>query len=199
MQLNDKGIKFIVDEETGGQEYYEKVYKKTFVWPGGASGPTAMVGIDIGYYTVKEIDEIFGPISTPAELKLIQGGRGLTGTSGKNYTKKLKGITYEWSEAIEIFKRFTLPKFIELTKKAFPGVENLRPDAQTALVSIVFNRGTSMKGDRRAEMRAIRPLVASKDYKGIAAQIRSMKRLWPKGNGLIGRREREAVLVEGSK
>jgi GH24 family phage-related lysozyme (muramidase) len=47
-------------------------------------------------------------------------------------------------------------------------------------------------------MRAIRALVPNIDLAGIAAQLRSMKRLWDpdKLPGLIARREAEAVLVE---
>ena len=64
------------------------------------------------------------------------------------------------------------------------------------MLSLVYNRGTDLTGDRRKEMKAIQPLVIAKDYNGIAAQFRFMKRLW--NNGLVGRREREAVLVETS-
>ena len=44
----------------------------------------------------------------------------------------------------------------------------------------------------------IKNLVATKNYKGIAKEIRSMKRLWEgKGlDGLLKRREREAKMVE---
>ena len=44
----------------------------------------------------------------------------------------------------------------------------------------------------------IKPLVIKKDYKGIAKEIRSMKRLWQGKNmeGLLKRREAEAKMVE---
>jgi GH24 family phage-related lysozyme (muramidase) len=76
----------------------------------------------------------------------------------------------------------------------------LHPNAYGAIVSLVFNRGTSLVGDKRLEMRNIRVLVPKKDYSKIAQEFRSMKRLW-KGknlNGLIERREAEAKLVETS-
>ena len=74
------------------------------------------------------------------------------------------------------------------------------PDAQGALVSLVFNRGPGMDGDRRREMRAVRDAVARKDLREIAGQIRAMKRLW-EGQGLDGllrRRDAEADLVESA-
>jgi hypothetical protein len=199
MKLNDKGIEFIVTEETGGRAYYEKVYKSTFTWPGGASGPTAMVGIDIGYYTEEEVDKIFKPLTDSSELSLIRGGRGLKGLNAKEYTVKLKGITFTWEEAIQTFKEFILPKFTQLTVRAFPGVLDLHENAQAAMVSLVFNRGVSLKGSSRTEMLRLHELIKQgKDYPKIAEQFRSMKRLWDKTSGLVGRREREAKLIESA-
>ena len=55
-----------------------------------------------------------------------------------------------------------------------------------------------MQGDSRLEMRNIRVLVPKKDYKGIAEELRKMKRIWKgKGlDGLLARRDAEADLVE---
>ena len=196
MKLNDKGIEFIVTEETGGRAYYEKVYKSTFTWPGGYSGPTAMVGIDIGYYTEEEVDKIFKPLTDSSELSLIRAGRGLKGLNAKEYTVKLKGITFTWEEAIQTFKEFILPKFTNLTEKAFPGVSDLHENAQAAMVSLVFNRGTSFKGTSRTEMLELKKIIAAgKDYEAMAAQFKSMKRLWDKTSGLVGRRDKEAALI----
>jgi hypothetical protein len=199
MNLDKNGINFICKWETGGRGYYEKVYKSTFVWPGEASGPTIGVGIDCAYYTKFELKQMLGKYTSDEEMGLILGAIGKKGAAGQSYTRTLKGIIITWDEALEIFESFTLPKFLELTKQVFPGVENLHSNAITALVSIVFNRGGSLKGDRRIEMRNIRALVASKDYRGIAKQIRGMKRLWKNTSSdsdLVDRREAEAKLVE---
>jgi len=196
MNISKEGELFIATEETGGKYYYEHVYKSAFIWPEGASGCTAMVGIDIGYYTPQEIDDIFKPITRPSELELIQRGRGLKGERAKEYLPKLTGITFTWNEALSVFENLTLPKFCALASRVFSGVDALCPDTQTALVSLVFNRGTSTKGESRREMAAIKELVPVKDYEGIAKQIKSMKRLWSKGSGLLQRRDREAALVE---
>ena len=48
----------------------------------------------------------------------------------------------------------------------------------------------------RQEMRDIRDAVAAGRFNDIPAALRAMKRLWPEGNGLRGRREREAKLFE---
>jgi GH24 family phage-related lysozyme (muramidase) len=85
--------------------------------------------------------------------------------------------------------------------KAYPGVEELPADAQAALLSLVFNRGTRKSGSTRREMKALEALVANADLDGIAAEILKMKRLWEgKGlDGLLRRREHEAALVKDSK
>jgi len=194
LQLGKRGHDFIVEEETGGKSYYEKQYKSSFIWPEGDSGCTAMVGIDIGYYTEAEVNHIFQDIVSGEQLKRIQGGRGKIRGDAESYVKKLKDIKFPWDVAISKFDEIILPKFSGLTMKVFPGVDKLRGGAQAALLSLVFNRGTSLKGDSRREMLRVRNLVPKADYAGIAKAIRDMKRLWPTG-GLAGRREREAKLV----
>ena len=81
--------------------------------------------------------------------------------------------------------------------KAFPGADQLHPDAFGALVSLVFNRGSAVTGTNREEMMGIRTLISSKDYKAISNLITSMKHIWVgKGlDGLLKRRDDESALV----
>ena len=74
----------------------------------------------------------------------------------------------------------------------------MHPDAYGAIISLVFNRGTSLKGDSRKEMVNIKNLITKKDYKKIAKEFRNMKRIWvgKSLDGLLERREAEAKLVE---
>ncbi len=94
--------------------------------------------------------------------------------------------------------------WVKPTIEAFPGMERLPAGAQAALISLVFNRGPGMKGRRRAEMRAIRELVAgyqeenrAETLQEVAQQLKDMKRLWlGKGlPGLLKRRDAEAEMV----
>ena len=192
-------LKLLFDYEVGGGKSYYDKYLSKFTWPGGASGATIGIGVDCGYYTKDELAKIFHFLKND-QIKLIQGASGKTGSTGKEYTKTLReaGIVVSWDQAKEIFESLTWPKFAKLTEKAFPEVEKLCDNAYGALVSLVFNRGSAMQGDSRLEMRNIRNLVPKKDYKGIAKELRKMKRIWQgKGlDGLIERREAEAKLVE---
>ena len=87
----------------------------------------------------------------------------------------VKAIEVAFEDARKVFSENTLPRFAASTRKAYPGVELLFPDAQVALLSLAYNRGTSMSGARRKEMSAIKSLVVQKDYAGIAQQIKNMK------------------------
>ena len=87
-----------------------------------------------------------------------------------------------------------------MTKAIYPTMEALNKDTQGALVSMIYNRGASLSGDSRIEMKAIVDMVKNKDYEGIAEEIEKSKRLWEsKGlDGLVKRREAEADLVRQS-
>ncbi len=185
-------------EVGGGKPYYDKFLSK-FTWPKGQSGPTIAIGIDCAYYTAQELAQIFAFLPED-QIKLIQKSVGQSGEKGRVYTDVLRkaGITVSWDQAVEIFNKFTWPKYSKLAEKAFPGLTELHPDVYGAIVSVVFNRGTSTSGDSRIEMKNIKDLIPKKDYKGIAKEIKNMKRLWVgKGlDGLLSRRDEEAKLIE---
>ena len=201
--MNSKPSKKTLDlllkyEVGGGKLYYDKFLSK-FTWPGGASGPTIAIGVDCAYYTEDELSKIFNFLPKD-QVDLIKKSVGKTGDKGKEYTKTLRSanIVVNWEQALEIFNAIIWPKFTRLTNKTFPQVTELKEDAYGAIVSLVFNRGTKLTGPSRVEMKNIKDLIPKKDYKGIAKQIRKMKRLWEgKGlDGLLERREEEAVLIE---
>jgi GH24 family phage-related lysozyme (muramidase) len=193
-----RALDLIFEYEVGGGEQYYNKFLKRFTWPGGASGPTIGIGIDCAYYTQKELASLFSYLPFQ-KRKLVEAASEKTGLAGKEYTKVLRyeAIEMSWEEAQKIFMTTTWPKFAGLTDKAFPQSDELCDSAYGALVSLVFNRGSSLSGDSRSEMRTIRDLVPSKNYNAIAKQIRLMKRLWEGKNmvGLLRRRDAEADLV----
>ena len=194
-----KALDLILKYEVGGgKAYYDKFLSKP-TWPGGASGMTLGIGVDCGYYTPTELEKIFSFLPKK-QLEIVKGASGKTGQAGKEYTNQHKndGIVVTWDQALDIFNKLIWTKFAKLAEKAFPGLDQLCDNAYGALVSLVFNRGSSLIGDSRLEMRNIRVLVPKKDYKGIANELRKMKGIWQgKGlDGLLERREAEAKLVE---
>jgi len=187
--LTDKAKKMIMDFESLNQPSR---------WPGGDSGITLGFGYDLGYATVDQFESDWGPYLTSAQLNRLRDAVGKRGIAARNRAAQFKDIKIKRKDAETVFLERNIPLYALKTEMAFPGITVLPPDAQGALVSLVFNRGTSMEGDRRSEMRAIRDAVAKGDLQEIAKQLRSMKRLWAnKGlDGLLVRREEEAKLVE---
>jgi hypothetical protein len=185
-------------EVGGGKAYYEKFLSKP-TWPGGASGMTLGIGIDCAYYTPQELKKIFNFLPED-QLYIIVNASGKTGLKGKEYTIQNKngGIYISWERAIELFNKLIWFKFSKIAENTFPKLNELKDDAYGAIVSLVFNRGGSLIGDSRLEMRNIKKLIPLKKYKDIATEIRKMKRLWIGKNldGLISRREDEAKLIE---
>lgn len=196
--LSDRALKLILDHEVGGGEsYYNKALKRP-CYPGGASGVTIGVGYDLGYNTLTQFTSDWLDNIDSDDFNRLKNHLGKKSSAAKSAIPSVRDIEVPWSAALEVFKQSTLPRFINETLKAFPGADKLHPDAFGALVSIVFNRGASISGDSRREMLNIRNLISSKNYKQIAREIRSMKRLWVgKGlDGLLRRRDEEASIVE---
>lgn len=167
-------------------------------WPGGASGITIGIGYDLGYESGDGFQQDWQPLLSAGDYAALTAVVGLKGAQAQAKAAELKTIKIKQSDAEQVFLERSVPKYQAQTQKAFPGVDNLPADAQGALFSLVYNRGTSMDGDSRKEMRAIRDAVPQGDLQTIADQIRAMKRLW-EGKGLAGllkRRDAEADLVE---
>ena len=172
-------------------------------WPGGESGVTIGIGYDLGFATAQQFRDDWSDCLSAGDCDTLAGVLGLTGQQAKAQAAALKAIQIKRADAERVFMQRSVPAVQKQTDSAFPGVDKLPPDAQGALVSLIYNRGPRMTDrdpnlqDRR-EMRAIRDAVARGDLQTIADQLRSMKRLWEgKGmGGLLKRRDAEADLVE---
>jgi GH24 family phage-related lysozyme (muramidase) len=182
-------------------------------WPGGGSGITLGYGCDIGA-DPKSLDFWRG-ILAEGEIDLLKSALGITGRAAAQIQTRFHDIRVTKAQALDVFMRQSLPREERMTAAGFPGSENLPGPAFGALVSLVYNRGTALDGDRRREMKAIHDAIvnSARNEEGeapevrqnnllrfIAGQFRSMKRLWVgKGlDGLLARRDAEADLVESA-
>ena len=195
IELTSAALALIVEHEGINQPWR---------WPGGASGVTLGLGYDLAHCSVEEFRRDWGPHLLPAEIERLARAVGLSGIDAAAKAGLYKSIRITKAMAEAVFRRTSLPKYAALAAQAFPGVERLPPDAQGALLSLVYNRGpdTDEHKPSRFEMAAIEKILAdgvqAGDLQAIAAQLRAMKRLWEGKRlaGLIARREAEARLIE---
>ena len=204
--LSKKSLDLILEFEVGGGENYYNKFLKNPTWPEGQSGVTIGIGYDLGYVNKAEFSEDWKDLPKETFDRLYKVV-GIKGYNAKNLIRGLRDITIPWDLALKVFNNKTVTKFWNLTKETFPNFDNLPEDAKGGLVSLVFNRGNALEGDRRREMKLIRDgmkLVSTFDQKAltfIANQIRSMKRIWIGGSiekGMSRRRDSEANLIENS-
>lgn len=183
------------------------------IWPGAASGISLGIGYDLGTVTARQFTGDWTPpnLSQNAIQQLLTA-IGLVGAAARAMAHTFAGIRVTEAAALDVFTRRTLPVFQALTLRTFPGMDQLPPDAQGALVSLVYNRGSSLAGDRRREMLAIRNIIHAAVQIGdihnrlrttlsaIADQVEAMKRLWVNAgvDGLLRRRDAEAALIRNA-
>jgi len=190
--LSSKGIRAIINWETGGESYYDKHPQ----WPGAESGVTIGVGWDLGHTSATETSRAWSshlPASTLALLVSVSGHKGVGAT---HVLPHVKHLVIPWDAALSVFENVTLPAWYMRTLRIYPQMLDLPGDCAAALVSLVFNRGTSLSGERRREMSNIQALLRTGNLKEIPKQFREMERLWPNVKGLRRRRNEEADLFE---
>lgn len=204
MKLSKAAIQFIINQEVGNPAAYEKRYQRP-IWPGGSSGITIGIGYDLGMVSKDRVKlDWIGHVNNNALSELVQG-TGFSGQAAQTYLSKakmLQQVTIPYATAYTVFIERSLPKYCKAALAIYPGLENLLPDAVGGIVSMIYNRGNSLKDsgngtESRREMRAMVPHIAAQNYESIASLIEASKRLWEnKGlDGLIARREMEAALV----
>jgi hypothetical protein len=198
--LTPAAFQLILDFEVGGGEvYYNRKFARP-TWPGGDSGVTIGVGYDIGNNSLEQFMGDWKSRIPDWPFQLLRTCVGIRGPVAKERLPLLTSVNIPWESALAVYRSCTIPRFYTWTASLYPGLEKLPGDAQGALVSLVYNRGGNMEGDRRREMREIRDAVARQDLRAIAQNLRDMKRIWVgQGlDGLIARREAEARLVESA-
>ncbi len=195
MTISQKSLDAIVFFEVSSVNYYNK-FLQSPTWPQGDSGITIGIGYDLGYNTKDDIQKDWGELINAEDLSKLKSVAGLKSTQARTaLTDGIKQVQIPFQIAETVFLHSSMPKAANEAENAYPGLSELMPDAVGGLISLIYNRGASLNGDRRTEMAAIKPLVPEKDYNGIADQITAMKRLWANVQGLLDRRDKEASLV----
>lgn len=194
-----KSLELIIEFEVSSKATYERRFKNP-VLPGVNSGITIGIGYDLGHVSLDTFSKDWRDFLSPNDFTTLSKVVGKTREEARRaFTSEVKGVVVEWDQAVEVFSSTSMPSWATRTLRVYPGLEKLPPDAQGAIVSIVYNRGASVSNDdRRREMRNLVQLIADQNLSGMANEIRSMKRLWPGVRGLQIRRNKEADLVENA-
>ena len=203
--LATNGIAFIAREETGGIDYYNN-YTRWPHYPGSASGITIGIGYDLRFHSEKNFLAAWGEHLSKETIDELAKDIGKPGTKERARQLKNLGIEITFKAAWTVFIVKTLPHFYTETEAIYPSLSRLPELCRSALVSIVFNRGNSLAGQRRKEMRSIRDILARADDPGlhklkikmilfdVEDEIVFMQRLWGLDSGLHKRRQAEANL-----
>jgi hypothetical protein len=190
MNISDLAIKSIIGWECGGEAEYNNAPE----WPGEQSGVTIGIGYDLGMTPANEIVQAWGPYVSSDDLKVLVGLSGKTGPKAQELLPHVRHLRFTWQTAEIVFRETTLPTHFLRTLRVYPQVVDLHGHCAGALVSLVFNRGPSLTGDRRAEMADIQSLLKSNNLNAIPERFEAMQRLWPNTGGLRRRRREEADL-----
>lgn len=184
----------IVRWEVTSPAVYAKRYQGV-ICPGGASGPTIGIGYDLGH---QPRGTILGDWADHPDVERLADGAGVVGEAAcAAYRAAHRDIRVPYAMAAAVFEQSTLPAYHATARRAFRvGWDGYGDKPQAAAVSLVYNRGASMRGERNREKRAMRDTcIPAADRPCSAGELRSMCRLWdgtPNGKGLCARRHDEA-------
>ncbi|KHT60906.1 hypothetical protein RJ45_22970 [Photobacterium gaetbulicola] len=203
--LATNGLAFIAREETGGLNYYS-LHTRWPHYPALASGVTIGVGYDLRFTTKSEFNRLWSPHLPPSHIRELEKDIGRKGSKTRVRELKKAGIEVPFDKAWKVFVEHTLPEYHGKTLGIYPTLNKLPDLCRSTLVSLVFNRGSSLNGERRREMRAIRGILVEADnpsyhkkkIKMLLADVEdeliSMQRLWSPETGVYKRRQKEANL-----
>lgn len=198
-------IHIIIQDEIGAEfpndkRYYNAKCAKPS-YPGGESGVTIGIGYDLGYNTKDTIKKDWEPYVNGNALAYFLECAGIKGLAAKKkIDARARNIVIPYEIAMQVFLNSSLPRFKAQTKRIYPNLDNLNEITQSVLIGVVYNRGASLEGDRRKEMKELVEATNKADYLKIAELIDQMKRLWIGTNvsGLVARRENESNLIKAS-
>jgi hypothetical protein len=201
--LSTEGVALIAREETGGLAYYEACTTWPH-FPGSASGVTIGIGYDLRFKSSQELHNDWGPHLPPAVMTELSNDIGKPGSKAR--VKKLRqlGIQISFQSAWAVFTTTTLPTFYRQTAAIYPSLPRLPDLCRSVLVSLVYNRGPSLNGSSRREMKHIQSILEEADdpslhkakrkmlLSDVEDQLLAMRRLWGPESGVHKRRQTEA-------
>ena len=190
--VSKESFQFILEKEG---------YRKHPYVPAGASGVTIGYGYDLGQQSALQVRQDLSQLYAQQEIETLIDAIGRQGDQARSILSSVIHISISKENAIALAIRMK-KRYAQLVIDAYPGVMDLHPHCQGALLSLVVNRGNSFTRpniDSRLEMKQIYYDLLNLSPEKVPSRLRSMKRLWEGRaglGGLITRREDEAKLFE---
>jgi len=160
------------------------------------SGVTVGLGYDCGQVNAQQVLKDWNGYIPLQQAQRLAATAGLKKFAALAESNKMQDIIIPIDIAIKQWYEKVLPVHAKKTAGIYPNIVNLHPYEQTCLISLVFNRGASLDGDRRKEMKDLIAATNLDDDKAMGKLFRDMKRLWPDARGLQIRRDLEAQFIE---
>jgi hypothetical protein len=160
------------------------------------SGVTVGIGYDCGQASAQKILDDWSGYIPLAQAQRLAATAGLKKHAALAEANKMQDIIIPIDVALKQWYEKKLPYTAKRTAAIYPNLGNLHPYEQTCLISLVFNRGASLDGDKRKEMKDLVAATNLDDDKAMGKLFRDMKRLWPDTRGLMIRRDLEADFIE---
>ncbi|MBS1744344.1 MAG: hypothetical protein JST81_15045 [Bacteroidetes bacterium] len=181
-----------------GFAVYNKKYRKPVVpLPDTtSSGITIGIGYDCGQYSPVKIKLDWQSVLPQYMVNALASVAGLKKQKAVAALPLVKMVDVPIEAALQVFYHTTIYEFAKKAASIYPGLDKLNPVEQSVIVGLVYNRGASLVGERRREMRQLVAAISREEDKGIADIISAMVRLWPNIEGLRKRRLAEAALIE---
>ena len=160
------------------------------------SGVTIGIGYDCGHVSANKIKLDWQSVIPLHMVTALVSVAGLTKRAAVNSLPLVSVVDVPIEAALQVFFNTTIHDSSKESLRIYPDLFKLHPVEQSAIVGLVYNRGSDLRGDRRKEMRDLIVAIKNDSDKEMADLIRSMMRLWPNTLGLRRRREAEAALIE---
>lgn len=181
-----------------GFAFYNKKLRKPVVPDptGTSSGVTIGIGYDCGHCSASKIRADWQSV---LPLNMVNALAATAGLIKQAAVKKLPSVSFvdvPIEVALQVFYNTTIFEFAKRSAKIYPGLFKLNPVEQSVIVGLVYNRGASLDGERRKEMRLLVKAIEDDNDVQMADLIKQMQRLWPNTEGLKRRRRAEAALIE---
>ncbi len=181
-----------------GFAVYNRKYRKPVVPDPDktSSGVTIGIGYDCGQYSANKIKLDWQSVLPLHMVNALTAVAGFKKRTAVNSLPSLSVVDVPIEAALLVFYHTTIFEFAKKAAAIYPDLFKLNPVEQSVIVGLVYNRGASLDGDRRREMKQLVTAIKNDEEKTMADLIRSMARLWPDTEGLRRRRLAEAVLID---